>query len=589
MLRVADLCLTLLRNSPPGGDGYHARMPRPVLLALLLLAIPLGAAAAEPPDEHEIPVGLPVDVDGSALPGEWQDAASYPFGPTGPELRMKQVRGTLLVALATGRPWPKQGRFSLYTKPGAPEGGIAGEGALWLELEPFEHNRPHLLARRFEATSKTWRRVEVPAVGRTAGLTQASTLEMAIPLAALGLTGEKPPPLRWFAVLTQPDRTPTYVTFPRGLDLVSTDGSLPAAIASAQGWAVARGWQDAAGPGAVSKTAWERMLAADAELTSKGEKAHGLALELDDVWNGPAGNDRPKRDEPVERDLVGALRWIGEREPLTHDDLRALAKGLRALNRGVEATALLEAVTLAREGAGDAEDFVLLGRLAAESERYDLTATAFEAAARLLPPQVRPMQLQSAVRAREIGELLARERAVRAEEAAKDDLPLARLRTSRGDILLRLLEDDVPQAVAQFVHLAEATKAPDGKPFFAGTLFHRVAAAGIAQGGDPTSRTQGCDAAGGGGCPWWIAPELNARHRFFRGAVGFAMDAERRVRSQFFVMTAPKDDLHLGGFPLFATVIAGMDVADRLEACDVLIDVEILRKRPHPYLPTKRD
>jgi cyclophilin family peptidyl-prolyl cis-trans isomerase len=116
-----------------------------------------------------------------------------------------------------------------------------------------------------------------------------------------------------------------------------------------------------------------------------------------------------------------------------------------------------------------------------------------------------------------------------------------------------------------------------------------VVAAGIAQGGDPTSRTQGCDAAGAGGSSWWIAPETNARHRFFRGAVGFAMDPERRVRSQFFVMTAPKDDLHLLGFPLFATVIAGMDVVDRLQTCDVLIDVEILRKRPHPYVPKKRE
>ncbi len=579
-----------------------ARSPGSLLLVPLLCALTLGAgqapgaARAEPPapaapvtEDREIPVGIPVEVEGNALPGEWQDAAAFPFGPAGPELRMKQVGGTLLVAMATGRPWPRGGRFSLYTKPGDAAGGIAGEGALWFELEPFEHNRPHLLVRRFVPEGRSWRRVEVAAVARTGGLAVASTLEMAIPLAVLGVKGEPTPPLRWFAVQTQPGRSPAYVTLPRAFDLRSTDGSLPAAIASAEHWVVARGLRDPDGPGAVSSSAWMAMLAADTELTAKGETAHRLALELDGVWDGPAGGERPKRDEPIERDLVAALRWIGEREPLTHGDLRALAKGLRALNRGVEATSLMEAATLVREGAGDPEDFVLLGRLAAESERYELTARAFEGAARLLPPQARPTQLASAAKARAIGERFSREQGLRAEEAAKDDLPLARLRTSRGEVLLRLLEDDVPQAVAQFVHLAEATKAPDGKPFFAGTLFHRVAAAGIVQGGDPTSRTLGCDAAGGGGSPWWIAPESNARHRYFRGAVGFAIDAQQRVRSQFFVMTAPKDDLHLSGFPLFATVVSGMDVVDHLQACDVLIDVEILRKRPHPYVPKKQD
>jgi hypothetical protein len=30
-----------------------------------------------------------------------------------------------------------------------------------------------------------------------------------------------------------------------------------------------------------------------------------------------------------------------------------------------------------------------------------------------------------------------------------------------------------------------------------------------------------------------------------------------------------------------------MDVVDRMEACDVLHSVTILRKRAHPYVPTK--
>ena len=52
-------------------------------------------------------------------------------------------------------------------------------------------------------------------------------------------------------------------------------------------------------------------------------------------------------------------------------------------------------------------------------------------------------------------------------------------------------------------------------------------------------------------------------------------------------MTGPKPEYHKTGMPIFATVVAGMDVVDRLEACDALLSVEILRKRPHSYVPTK--
>ena len=72
-----------------------------------------------------------------------------------------------------------------------------------------------------------------------------------------------------------------------------------------------------------------------------------------------------------------------------------------------------------------------------------------------------------------------------------------------------------------------------------------------------------------------------------RGSVGFAMGPDKKVRSQFFIMTAPKPRLADGGYPCFATVIGGMDGVDRLEACDVLQAVRILKKRDHPYAPKK--
>jgi cyclophilin family peptidyl-prolyl cis-trans isomerase len=228
-----------------------------------------------------------------------------------------------------------------------------------------------------------------------------------------------------------------------------------------------------------------------------------------------------------------------------------------------------------------------------DAERFDESARAFDALAERLGPRLGGGFVGLAARSRAHAERFAAEAAARREDAAKDDQPLALLSTSKGDVLLRLLEDDVPESVKNFVHLAEAGRDVDGRPFYPGTLFHRVVANGVVQGGDPRSRNEGCAAAGAGGSTWWIPPERNPRHGYFRGSVGWALDEEtgRRVRGQFFVTTAPRPALGDGdgAYPCFATVIAGMDVVDRLEACDVLRSVTVLRKRPGTvYEPKKR-
>ncbi len=112
--------------------------------------------------------------------------------------------------------------------------------------------------------------------------------------------------------------------------------------------------------------------------------------------------------------------------------------------------------------------------------------------------------------------------------------------------------------------------------------------AGLVQGGDPTSRGDGCARAGAGGPGWSVAAERTPVTGFFRGSVGWAMAADRRIRSQFFVLTTPKPELADAGFGCFATVVHGMDVVDALEQCDELLEVRVLRKRPHPYVPEKK-
>ena len=88
--------------------------------------------------------------------------------------------------------------------------------------------------------------------------------------------------------------------------------------------------------------------------------------------------------------------------------------------------------------------------------------------------------------------LLSFQHAIFGAEELKDGL-YAKLETSRGEILLQLYHQRVPQTVANFVGLAEATKAwkdpISGKSkktrFYDGLSFHRVIADFMIQGGDP--------------------------------------------------------------------------------------------------------
>jgi peptidylprolyl isomerase len=70
--------------------------------------------------------------------------------------------------------------------------------------------------------------------------------------------------------------------------------------------------------------------------------------------------------------------------------------------------------------------------------------------------------------------------------------------------------------------------------------------------------------------------ELNERHGFWRGAVGFARKMRESNGSQFFIMTAPRPDL--GDYTCFGRVVSGMEHVDRLELCDPLEKAVVLKR-----------
>jgi len=178
----------------------------------------------------------------------------------------------------------------------------------------------------------------------------------------------------------------------------------------------------------------------------------------------------------------------------------------------------------------------------------------------------------------------AKEAPIRAAEAKADDLPRVLMKTSKGDMVIELFENEAPNAVANFVSLVD-------KGYYNGLDFHRVLGGFMAQGGCPTG-----DGTGG---PGYNIPcechQPNAR-KHFRGTLSMAHAGRDTGGSQFFLTFVPTP--HLNGLhTVFGRVIGGMEVLRKLQRRDPskagapepdkIIEATVIRKRPHEYVPTK--
>jgi len=180
------------------------------------------------------------------------------------------------------------------------------------------------------------------------------------------------------------------------------------------------------------------------------------------------------------------------------------------------------------------------------------------------------------------------EQKIRADEAAKNDLPRVKLTTTKGEIVIELFENQAPETVGNFISLVE--KQP--KPYFDDTPFHRVLKNFMAQGGDPTG-------TGTGGPGYMIYDECKKPNfrRHFRGSVSMAKSPGPNTGgSQFFLTFLPTAHLN-GEHTCFGRIVEGMDVLAKLQRInpdaeakptpDKIIKAEVVRKRDHAYAPRK--
>lgn len=123
------------------------------------------------------------------------------------------------------------------------------------------------------------------------------------------------------------------------------------------------------------------------------------------------------------------------------------------------------------------------------------------------------------------------------------------LQTTLGDIRIELFESTMPVTAGNFRKLVE-------KGFYDGVIFHRVIPGFMIQGGDPTG-------TGRGGPGYTIKDEFTKANRNARGTLSMANAGPNTGGSQFFINVVDNnrlDDKH----PVFAKVVAGMEVADAI-------------------------
>ncbi len=141
----------------------------------------------------------------------------------------------------------------------------------------------------------------------------------------------------------------------------------------------------------------------------------------------------------------------------------------------------------------------------------------------------------------------------------------AKFVTTEGNFTVRLFEQEAPRTVENFVGLAEGSKEWSDprtnqkvrKPYYDGTIFHRVIDAFMIQGGDPLGQ-------GIGGPGYNFADEFHPKLRHNKaGIMSMANRGPNTNGGQFFITLAPTphlDDRHT----VFGEVVDGMDVISKI-------------------------
>ena len=128
-----------------------------------------------------------------------------------------------------------------------------------------------------------------------------------------------------------------------------------------------------------------------------------------------------------------------------------------------------------------------------------------------------------------------------------------RLETNYGNIVIQLRVDQ-PITAGNFANLVK-------KGTYNGVIFHRIIPKFMIQGGDPTGTGYGDRSIP------MIKDEFNGEQKNNRGTLAMANAGPNTGSSQFFINLVNNNFLD-GRHPVFADVIEGMDVVDKIATVD---------------------
>lgn len=149
------------------------------------------------------------------------------------------------------------------------------------------------------------------------------------------------------------------------------------------------------------------------------------------------------------------------------------------------------------------------------------------------------------------------------------------LKTSMGEITVKLYADQAPKTVENFIALAAGAKEwidpRDGRrkkePLYNGVIFHRVIPGFMIQTGDPLG-------TGDGAVGFEIIDEIRPELRYDRpGLLGMANHGPNTGASQFFITVGPAPDLD-GRHTVFGEVVDGLKVVKAISAVPRNVEFE---------------
>jgi cyclophilin family peptidyl-prolyl cis-trans isomerase len=133
------------------------------------------------------------------------------------------------------------------------------------------------------------------------------------------------------------------------------------------------------------------------------------------------------------------------------------------------------------------------------------------------------------------------------------------LKTSKGEIQIKLFGDEAPLTVSNHIFLVK-------EKFYDDLIFHRREEGFVIQGGDPLGQ--------GFGGPGYSFEDEPVSREYKRGIVAMANSGPDTNGSQFFIMLA---DVALPPlYTIFGEVISGIEVVDQIQIGDKILEAKIV-------------